>query len=321
MSLTKSEAKSIPLNIVVEEFGGRHSHTDRKGDEWYYSPFRPDERTASFKINPKLNTWHDFGMSQTFGHRVQGTGGDTIDLWCDYHGKDRRLGFAEALGALEKFRKFAQREEGARQEQRKEKRALQVHKPRYKILKASGKITSKGLLSEIDRRCVSRQLAETYLKQGYILDTVTKKTFYAFLFENDKQGYECIVPNPEHGSCFYTCIGSKASTRILSNNDEADSADVFEGVWDFLSWLEMRALFYPKNHSYILNSVSMVNEVCGKIKAFEETVKYVFLFMDNDEAGYQATHAIAEELEENFNVGGMEFLYDGYKDLSRFWIK
>lgn len=314
-----TDAKQIPLQKLVEEFGGRYSHTDRKGELWFFSPFRPDERTASFKVNPKLNTWHDFGLAGTSIHRKQGSGGDVLDLWCDYHFKDRRIGIKEALVALEKLGHFARRGEGFQKEQRNKLKPIQNQQPRYKILKIADRITFTGLKDELSRRRISLTLANLYLKQGYILDTESKKKYHGFLFENDKGGYEVSIPNPQRQECFKTCIGPKASTRVLSNNEEANSADVFEGFWDFLSWLEFKNIQRPHNHSYILNSTSLVNEVCEKLQAFNETVKYVFLFMDNDEAGYQATHAIAVQLEENFKVGSLEQFYKGYKDLNEFW--
>lgn len=321
MILTLEEAKSIPVHIVVEDMGGRYSHTSHRGEAWYFSPFRPDENSASFKIDPKKNTWHDFGRSETTGYRGEGNGGDTVDLWCDLNGKHRRFGIPEAREALTKFKDFAFRGEGGLQvEQAKKSPVLQNQQPRYEIVKIYDKIKSQGLLNELNRRRISLNVADRYLKQGLILDTVTQKKFTAFLFENDKQGYECIVPNPKKGNCFRTCIGTKAATRIMSD-DDTTAADIFEGVWDFLSWLEMKAIVEPINHSYVLNSVVRVNEVCEKISAFEGTLTHVFLFMDNDQAGVQAKNAITEKLKENFHVGGMEHLYKDYKDLNEFRVK
>lgn len=316
-----ADAKLIPVALLTEKLGGRYSHTDRKGDLWFFSPFRPDEKTASFKINEKLNKWHDFGMSRTFAHQNQGSGGDITDLWCDYHFKDRRLGLPDALQALEQLSRFAGRGDGLQHQQRQEKPTVQNQTPRYKILKIADRITFPGLKDELQRRRISLKLANLYLKQGYILDIETGKKYNGFLFENDKGGHEVSIPNPQRGECFKTCIDQKASTRILVS-DEKNSADVFEGFWDFLSWLEFKGILQPQNHSYILNSTSMVGEVCNKLIAFKETVKYVFLFMDNDEAGYQATHAIAEKLEEDgLKVASLEQFYKGYKDLNQFWCK
>lgn len=313
------EAKQIPLQVVVERLGGRYSHTDRRGDFWFFSPFRPEEKTASFKVNAKYNTWHDFGLASTFAHKMQGSGGDILDLWSDYHFRERRSGTKQTLQELASFSTTGSQIEMPKRHQRKEKLTEQNLAPRYKILSQSAKFTHPGLLDELGRRRITKQLATVYLKQGHILDTVSGRRYYGFLFENDKGGYEVSVPNPHRNECFKTCIGPKASTRIMSG-DDIDAADVFEGFWDFLSWLHMKAVLQPINHSYILNSTSLVGEVCDKLIAFKETVKHVFLFMDNDDAGFQATHAIASNLESSdFALGSMEQVYSGYKDISAFW--
>lgn len=315
-----SEAKNIPVELLAETLGGKYHKTDYKGDKWFFSPFRPDERTPSFKIDCKKNRWHDFGLANTNVHRSQGSGGDIFDLWCDYHFKDRRLNFNEALQAVLSLKSHSVRE-AIRLNPRKEETKAAIEQPRYRILKTSDHFTHYGLLNEIGRRRVSRELASLYLKQGYIEDTVTNRKYWGFLFENDKGGFELSIPNPKSGQTFKSCLGVKASSRILVG-DDVNSADIFEGFWDFLTWLQLKGRLRPINHSYILNSTSLTGEVCEKIIAFKDVINYAFLFMDNDDAGYQATHAIATELEEqDIKVGGMEYFYNGYKDLSNFRMK
>lgn len=313
------EAKKIPVELLAEFLGGRYSHTASNGELWYYSPFRPDEKTASFKINPKTNKWHDFGLSNTVGHRIQGSGGDTIDLWCDYYLEDRRIGIPAALWGLKHINVAWRGKEKNRHISKFTPKIVSNDKPRFSIVSIAQRISHAGLLDELNRRRLSLKIANLYLKQGGILDSETGKKYIGFLFENDKGGYEVSIPNPQKGESFKTCIGPKASTRIMANDDNS-SADVFEGFFDFLSWLEFKKIQQPVNHTYVLNSVSLVGEVCEKIKAFEETIKSVFLFMDNDEAGYKATHVIAYDLEETkINIASYEQMYKGYKDFSEYW--
>lgn len=320
MNLTLSEIKTIPVHVLAEELGGRYCKTDRNGDLWYYSPFRPEEKTASFKINVKLNTWHDFGLSGTAIHRNQGSGGDILDLWCDYYFKDRRLGINQAAAAITaKHESLAIRGESLQHQPRYERPTIQNQNPRYKIERISKRIAYHGLLHELSRRRISTALANIYLKQGMILDTVTGKHYTGFLFENDKGGYEVSIPNPSRNTCFKTIIGRKASSRVLSKNKEANAAEVFEGFWDFLSWMEINALLYPLNHAYVLNSVSLVNEVSDKIMVFENSLNTIFLFMDNDKAGKMAALALTENLKASFAVGSMAHIYNGKKDLNEFW--
>ncbi len=318
-----AQAKQILLSTLVESFGGRYSHTDRKGDPWYFSPFRPDEKTASFKINTKYNSWHDFGHSGITnynGKSIQGSGGDILDLWCDYHQKDRRAGIKEALQGLAKYTNAPFQKNDYQGVQGNARPPKQEEPPRFKILKIADRITFVGLKEELYRRRISQEVANLYLKQGYILDITTGKKYNGFLFENDKGGYEVSIPNPQQEKCFKTCIGAKAITTTKPVKETQD-ADVFEGFWDFLSWLEKKKIKTPVHYTFILNSTSLAGDAVKSIIGLKENLKSVYLFMDNDPAGYQTTHFIAGELEpEGFEVGSMEQFYEGYKDLNEFCI-
>ncbi|OOQ62191.1 toprim domain-containing protein [Mucilaginibacter pedocola] len=312
------EAKSIPLKHIVEYLKGRFHETDRKGDDWYFSPFRPEEKTASFKVNTKLNTWHDFGTCNSGVNSRHGSGGDGLDLWCDYHFNDRRSGIPDALEGLEALSQFAQRGEDYGTVRSKEKPTLQVPSATFKILKISDRITHYGLLDELQRRKISLELASLYLKQGHILNTVSNKQYYGFLFANDRGGYELSIPNPNKGTSFKTCIGTKAISYVPPAK-EKHSADIFEGFFDFLSWLEIKKIKQPMHHSYILNSNSLAGEANGRLIEMKDRIGYVFLFLDNDESGCQTSHSIALALEpEGFQMAGMEGFYKGFKDLSAY---
>src|SRR5262245_10085337 len=67
--LSCAQAKQIDLVDYLATLG--HSpHKISRDDYWFLSPFR-DEKTASFKVNRKLNVWFDFG---------EGKGGTLIDF-------------------------------------------------------------------------------------------------------------------------------------------------------------------------------------------------------------------------------------------------
>ena len=68
--MNSKQAKAAPLH----EFLGRMGYQPaaiRGNDLWYKSPFRPQERTPSFKIDCAKNVWYDHGM---------GAGGTVIDF-------------------------------------------------------------------------------------------------------------------------------------------------------------------------------------------------------------------------------------------------
>jgi len=316
-----TQAKQIPVVQLVEALGGKYAKTDGKGNLWYHSPFRPEEKTASFIINERNNTWHDFGQAGTInkhGKITQGAGGDIIDLYCDYHQIDRRTGITQALrGLADQYNMAGQTYTPLRQQ--KERPPAKPAQPTFKITKIARKISHIGLLQELHRRRVSLELADLYLKQGHILNTINGKQYVGFLFENSKGGYEVSIPNPQSGKSFKTCIGEKATT-YFSPAKEKNSGDVFEGFFDFLSWLEIKKVKHPMHHSFILNSNSLAGEATEQMIAMNDRLNYIFLFLDNDTSGYQTTHAMALALEpHDFQVASMEGFYKGFKDLSEIY--
>ena len=207
-----TQAKQIPLRILVEYLGGRFSRHGRAGELWYYSPFRPNERTASFVINEKRNQWHDFARTEKVDAH-----GDVLDLWTDYHNKPRRNSGAikEALKALEQFSASPASLRDHRSYSREARSSRTTTSPRYQLVRNPGRIWRTILKQELIRRgfdledvqassSVSDDSRDSkkandrpglgLLKQAQILDTKTDKTFNGFAFQNDKGGYDISIP-------------------------------------------------------------------------------------------------------------------------------
>ena len=64
-----ANARQLDLVEYLQDLG-HHPQKIRGNDYWYLSPLR-DEKTASFKVNRKLNLWYDHGL---------GKGGSLIDF-------------------------------------------------------------------------------------------------------------------------------------------------------------------------------------------------------------------------------------------------
>ncbi len=69
-----AEANQIDLVDYLYSLGIQPQKI-KNNDYWYLSPLRA-EKTASFKVNRKLNAWYDFGLGQ---------GGNIIDFGILYH--------------------------------------------------------------------------------------------------------------------------------------------------------------------------------------------------------------------------------------------
>lgn len=314
------DAKAIPLSLVVETLGARFARKGRRGELWYHSPFRPDERTASFKIDEITNRWHDFGLTND----SRKSGGDIIDLWCDYHNIDRKSGVKDALTDLERFSnsvKSSFSKNTLQVTRLKKEHQPSPTEPRFKILKLHNGLYFDSIKAEVARRKISLPLAAKYLKQVYLSDAdKPDRKLNGFAFKNDKGGYEISIPNPHTGKSFKTSTTPKWFTTIPGKDESV--ACVFEGFWDFLTWMEMEKAVVPPNTAYVLNSVSFAGQFAQKILEEAGTLKTVKLYMDNDNSGRLAAIQIAEALEESgVTIGTMEQKYLGYKDFNEWWIR
>jgi len=305
------DAKNIPLAQLVEHLGGKYAHTDRNKQHWYFSPFRPNEKTPSFKINEPRNTWYDFGHANPQGK----SGGDPIDLWCDYYGKDRLSSLKEALAALAVFAG----QPHIKPVERRLTAAEQMRPPRFKKLRLHQSIFYKPLIEELKRRRISEGMAGQYLQQIFFQDTYyPNRKLNGFALLNDKGGLEVSAPGNEKS--FKTSIGQKSPTTFRAKS--SDKVYVFEGMCDFLSYQEMTDSHEVQHHTIVLNSVSFVGEITSQIIAAKEQIKTVVLFLDNDDAGKQATQYMMEQLtDEGFIVRTMDMMYRGYQDFSAYWMK
>ena len=328
-----TQAKQIPLRLVVEHLGGRFSRHGRAGELWYYSPFRPNERTASFLVNEKKNQWHDFARTEKVDAH-----GDVLDLWTDYHHQPRRNGAAikDALRALERFSRSPAPLRNYTPFSRTTSPSRTTASPRYQLVKSPGRIWRMFLKQELTRRGVelydvqspssvaaqknvlNRFPGRGLLKQAQILDTKTNNIFNGFAFQNDKGGYDISIPNVITGKSFKSTIGSKWITTVPGSGR---AVHVYEGFWDFYTWISMNDT--RTDHTFIiLNSASNIRMAADYIIANKRIIRSVVTFLDNDTAGENATSRLAQMLEpEGMTVRTMNHVYKGYKDLNDYWME
>ena len=298
------DAKTIPITDLAEKLGAKFDRRTKPHVTVWFSPLR-NEKSPSFYIDERANTWKDFG------HHLPK--GDVLDLWIDFHWLRRNDPEAtkEALKALEAFDSIPRI--NPYQQTSHEVTYSEV----YKIKSLSERITKRTLRDEIDNRRVGKDLVERYVKQAVIEYNGMK--FDTFAFENDKGGHEINNRRRDHSS-FKTCIGPKAITTFPAHPEATDvTAFVFTGFWDMLTWLNMNGL--PKrNEEYICsNGDSMITAVGEYILSKKAQIARVLSFTDHDESrsGEKTMHALADILEaEDVQFGSMDHLYDGHKDLS-----
>jgi hypothetical protein len=250
----------------------------RRDDYWYLSPLR-DEKTASFKVNRKLNVWYDHGL---------GKGGNLIDFAILYN----NCTVAEFLKSLDSNLSFHQPSlPQVHQEQKHFESELKVLKERP--------LHTFSLYRYLHQRRIPYDLARQHCNE--VTYELKGKEYYAIGFKNNSGGYE--LRNP------YIKLSSSPKDITTIDNGAKEVA-VFEGFIDFLSFrsLQNKEQYTTQNY-VILNSVSFFE----KARLFMEQHKRIQLYLDRDTTGQKCS---LRALSINKKYKDESGLYKHYKDLN-----
>ena len=294
------QARQIPIVIYLERAGITPAKVTRGGRElWYSSPLREGDKTPSFKVDTDKNLWFDHGMAR---------GGNVIDLVIEM----RRVTVKEALAILESgfagtvpaaTRSLLQNGGAPAGEKEKEltDRSFTVVNTR--------EVEHPALIQYLDARCISKAISSRYLKEVRFKPAATLKQYFAIGFPSG-QGFDARSP------VFKGFIGKGKDITTINFADKGTVA-VFEGPFDFLSWLCLRDLVEPDCGVIILHSAALRRR--GLTAITDHGFGRVALYMDRDAAGRDATAFLQRELG-NRNVVDRSALYDGFKDLNEWWV-
>lgn len=252
----------------------------KNADYWYLSPLR-NEKTASFKINRKKNCWYDHGI---------GKGGNIIDFAILYH----NCTVGEFLKACKNNFSFHQPSLLVPSKEDEDKSRIQIMYNKT--------ISSLVLIRYLHKRNIPLSLAGKYCRE--IIFRLYDKTHVALGFKNDSGGYEL------RNEYFK---GSSSPKYITTFENRKKKVAVFEGFFDFLSFLNLLSKREVKETNFcILNSLSFFE----KSRSFLEQHETILLYLDNDPAGIN-TATYAKGLNDKYK--DESGLYKNYKDVND-WI-
>jgi hypothetical protein len=160
-------------------------------------------------------------------------------------------------------------------------------------------ITHPKLIVWVQERKIDLDLANRYCREIHYRNR--DKNYFSIGFKNDKSGYELSIPPNFKG-----CISLKDITTIRNNSD---TCLVFEGFWDFLSYLAIQKIEKNKHDMAILNSVANVQKTMDFLKSHKD----IYTYLDNDDAGRKATELIKSNC---ISVNNRSERYAGFKDLN-----
>lgn len=282
MEYDKDECKAV--NIV--DILGLLNFTNLATRELHYygmykSPFRPNEKDASFKIDYQKNLWFDFG---------EGVGGDSISLVQ----KLRKCSFQEALGFLASVKEKVVPLISTKYESRNTLSVAGIE------ILTTKELCNYPLLQYIASRNVPLSLARQYCCEVHYRNE--GKEYYAVGFKNDKGGYVL-------RSKYFKGTSGMDISQIHGKNNSI--CNIYEGFFSFLSHLALSHRNVFEEKVIVLNSLSNIN----KINEALIDVKTVQTFFDNDPAGRKAFEKLKLS-HPSCEVNDMSFMYSEHNDLN-----
>lgn len=292
--MADNQLSSFPIAQLLMALGacpGRHKDT-------FHSPFREDKE-ASLHIDPDRNIWYDHGA---------GEGGGNVDLVMRCRGCSAReaaeyiLSLPQA-GAIQYPASEIDRPSRAESLSSRILLVVELQRP--------------YLLDYLAQRKIPLRIARWYCKEVIIRSKNSCKTFENIGFPNNVGGYALKSPNGFKSTTkgYITTIDTEGEfTKKITSG----TVTVFEGFFDFLSWLASEKRMYPTTDVVVLNSVAHV----GLAVSYLRLHNLIICCLDNDDAGRKAVDAIRA-----IPTGGHEFrvvdgspFYEGYNDVNDWWV-
>lgn len=280
-----AQVKQIPLDEFLQRLGHTPARS-RENQLWYLSPFR-SESDPSFKVNPEINAWYDFG---------HGKGGDIIALVTELYGIN---------SVPEVLTKISEVVGGKRPQVvfKKSSPAL-PRDPSLELIDLIP-IRSRALLNYLIGRSIDPDLVrDKVFEARYRKD---ESTYFSIAFPNDSGGYEL------RNSHFKGTLGRKDLSLIPGNENHVI---MFEGFFDYLSYLMLCSESLTAT-VIVLNSTSMREKAATLLK--DRCPAAVELYRDNDPTGEQLRDYLTHTLPD-IAWTDAAIRYQGYNDLNEWHV-
>ena len=275
--MNTTQAREILIEKVLQNLGCEPTKSN-ENESWYLSPFRI-EKTASFKLNRKINRWFDHGEQK---------GGNVIDLVIEKFG----FNVNEALSYLKKFDTFFSFQK-------------QICETVTKELKSTNQVERiipvkhVALVQYLKSRQIHNSKNIEQLKEIHY--TLNDKNYFALGFQNKSQGWEI------RSKYAKICLGKKDISLI---HNGSKTLRIYEGFFDYLSFIQIRGNLKMEESDYlILNSVALLVKHISVLSDYD----FIELYLDNDTIGDKYTSLVIGKFK---NAKDFRVLFDGFKDLN-----
>ena len=277
-----NELYNYPIGAILEKFGSGKGSRDM-----YFSPFRA-EKEPSLHVDSAKNVWYDHGL---------GVGGTNVQLVMMVN-RCSEEDAKKYIAGLDPSINYSQ-------ESRSPKSKITSVKPLF----------SYYLKNYIESRSIPLDLAARYVKEIKVHNFERNQDFTLIGFENNAGGYAMRSPG-KFKSTDKAGITTIDTDGNRSGKPSSKSVAVFEGFFDFLSWLVMQNTDRPTCDVVVLNSVVNLTSAIRYIQAHET----INCFLDRDETGRKALDNV-RFLFPDKEVKDMSKLYSQYKDLNEMLVQ
>ena len=290
---TEEQKMDLRRVAIVQVMAALGLRTDHDRHSMYYSPFR-EERTPSFHISTEQNVWYDFGTSE---------GGGVLDLVR----RLRRCSWEEAYDFLATIDRTIVPDDGVTvRKERKDKGGAVT-------IMSTSRSFRPSLLSYAEGRGIPGEILRRYCHEvTYSIEGMPGRTFYAIGFRNSAGGYA--LRNSRYKMCSSSAATYLSPTGGQTAEPQSQNVMVFEGFFDFLSYMVLSGRQEPGYDICVLNSVANLEKTLGWLYAHRSVVT----FLDNDDAGRRATILISDNIPDGGDtcVEDLSEIYAEFNDLS-----
>lgn len=173
----------------------------------------------------------------------------------------------------------------------------------YKILNV-GEIRHPALIQYLNSRKILPK--NEFIKEIHY--EINSKRYFGVGFFNDSGGLEI------RNKYSKICLGNKDITLITNDQKHYQDVVVFEGFFDFLTYMTINTLLQETSDFLILNSTAMLFKVENKLKDYNR----ISLFLDNDANGKRVKDMMRSKYS---NIEDCSLLYLNYKDLNEWYCQ
>lgn len=254
-----------------------------RGDSHFYlSPYRM-EKTASLKVSQSKNLWVDYGD--------RNAGGSLIDLVLKINPgftvSDAIQNIINAGGNSFSFHR--------------QKLSPDPNSPGIQIRSIKDLGNNRSLTSYLNDRGIQLTNAKKYCREIY--------------FSTGRKSYFGIGNRNENGWSIRNRYWKGCSAQGISHYlNGQQKLSVFEGIFDLLSFLELKKDSSPVSDFLVLNSLSNVMRAGEIIKGYKD----IHLYLDRDAAGVKATEELLATFPQCRDRSG---LAGSYTDLNEYLLK